>query len=129
MPSTAMSLPATLSCEPGCFAIFFPEDAHAPIIGNGITEKPSSRWKCYKQKNHPQKRKNLITLINNRTNGKIKAGENGPYLKPYENQLYDRYKYALHKETELTQGTESLSDFATGYLYWTAQAAQEMGVP
>ena len=29
--------------RPGCFAIFFPEDAHAPIIGNGITEKPSSR--------------------------------------------------------------------------------------
>jgi YhcH/YjgK/YiaL family protein len=25
--------------RPGCFAIFFPEDAHAPIIGNGITRK------------------------------------------------------------------------------------------
>jgi 1,4-alpha-glucan branching enzyme len=49
---------------------------------------------------------------------KLKLVKMDPYLKPYENQLYDRYKYALHKETELTQGTESLSDFATGYLYF-----------
>ena len=49
---------------------------------------------------------------------KLKLIKKDPYLKPYENQLYERYKYAQRKEQELTRGTQKLADFATGYLYF-----------
>lgn len=39
------------------------------------------------------------------------------YLKPHEKAIMGRYEYAIKKEKELTQG-KSLSDFASGYLYF-----------
>ena len=41
-----------------------------------------------------------------------------PWLSPYKNAIDGRYEYALEKEKELTSQSGSLSDFATGYLYY-----------
>ncbi len=49
---------------------------------------------------------------------KLKLIKKDPYLKPYEDYLYERYMYAQRKEQELTRGSQSLADFATGYLYF-----------
>lgn len=48
---------------------------------------------------------------------KLMLVKRDPYLKPFENQMVERYKYAIRKEQDLTQGA-SLSEFATGYLYF-----------
>lgn len=37
---------AWLHLEPGQFAIFFPEDAHAPVIGEGKIRKMIAKVKC-----------------------------------------------------------------------------------
>lgn len=52
---------------------------------------------------------------------KLKIIENDPWLEPYSAALEGRHQYALAKETELTGGKQSLSDFATGYLYFGLQ--------
>ena len=45
--------------------------------------------------------------------------KNDPWLEPYEKAIQGRYNYFRHKEKELTQdGKFSLSDFASGYLYF-----------
>ncbi len=45
--------------------------------------------------------------------------KNDPWLKPYEKVIKNRHDQFLRKEKELTQnGKVSLSDFATGYLYF-----------
>lgn len=44
--------------------------------------------------------------------------KNDPYLQPFEQAIKGRYDYALRKEQELTQGKQSLADFASGYLYF-----------
>jgi 1,4-alpha-glucan branching enzyme len=45
--------------------------------------------------------------------------KNDPWLEPYKRAIEGRYDYFLHKENELTQnGKISLSDFASGYLYF-----------
>ncbi|MCR5569949.1 MAG: alpha amylase C-terminal domain-containing protein [Paludibacteraceae bacterium] len=49
---------------------------------------------------------------------KLKLIKKDPYLKPFEDQLYERYMYAQRKEQELTRGSQTLADFATGYLYF-----------
>lgn len=49
---------------------------------------------------------------------KLKLIKKDPYLKPYEDALYERFKYAQRKEDELTGGRQTLADFATGYLYF-----------
>lgn len=41
-----------------------------------------------------------------------------PYLAPYAGAIYGRYEYFLNIEKKLTSGGNSLSDFATGYLYF-----------
>ena len=41
-----------------------------------------------------------------------------PLLKPYLSMLRKRQEAAAYKESELTRGEESLSDFASGYLYF-----------
>lgn len=43
---------------------------------------------------------------------------NDPCLKPYEQALVGRYKFAQNKERELTKESGTLSDFATGYLFF-----------
>lgn len=48
----------------------------------------------------------------------LKLIEEDPYLKPYELAIQGRHDYALLREKDLTGGTRSLSDFATGYLYF-----------
>lgn len=41
------------------------------------------------------------------------------WLEPFEEAINGRYRYALGKKSELTNGgKQSLSDFATGYLYF-----------
>jgi 1,4-alpha-glucan branching enzyme len=45
--------------------------------------------------------------------------KNDSWLEPYRQAIEGRYNYFLHKEKELTQGGKiSLSDFASGYLYF-----------
>ncbi len=45
--------------------------------------------------------------------------KNDPWLEPYSSAIEGRYDYFLQKEKELTQnGKISLSDFASGYLYF-----------
>jgi 1,4-alpha-glucan branching enzyme len=48
-----------------------------------------------------------------------------PYLKDFESAILGRYKYAQSKEKELTDGAESLSDFASGYLYFGLHCTSE----
>ncbi|MDR2138606.1 MAG: alpha amylase C-terminal domain-containing protein [Tannerella sp.] len=44
---------------------------------------------------------------------------NDPWLAPYEEAIVGRYHYACRKEQDLTNGgTRTLSDFASGYLYF-----------
>ncbi len=43
---------------------------------------------------------------------------NDPGLDPFSHQIAKRNKNALKKEKELLQNTKSLSDFATGYMYF-----------
>ncbi|MDR0872763.1 MAG: alpha amylase C-terminal domain-containing protein [Prevotellaceae bacterium] len=49
---------------------------------------------------------------------KLALIERDPYLKPYADAIAGRYNYAVQKEKELTAEAESLSDFASGYLYF-----------
>ena len=45
--------------------------------------------------------------------------KNDPWLEPYADAINGRHQHAIDKETELTnKGQKSLSDFATGYLYF-----------
>ncbi|MDR1645541.1 MAG: alpha amylase C-terminal domain-containing protein [Tannerellaceae bacterium] len=45
--------------------------------------------------------------------------KNDPWLLPYEAAINGRYQYAIQKEKELTDnGRQTLSDFASGYLYF-----------
>jgi 1,4-alpha-glucan branching enzyme len=49
----------------------------------------------------------------------LKLIKNDSWLMPYSQAIEGRYNYFLHKEKELTQnGKISLSDFASGYLYF-----------
>ena len=41
-----------------------------------------------------------------------------PYLEPYASALQGRYDYFLEVEKRITGGTQTLPDFATGYLYF-----------
>ncbi|MBR0296670.1 MAG: alpha amylase C-terminal domain-containing protein [Paludibacteraceae bacterium] len=47
----------------------------------------------------------------------LKLVKSDPYLQPYESALQGRYDYAINKEQEITGG-KTLSDWATGYLYF-----------
>lgn len=49
---------------------------------------------------------------------KLKIIENDPWLEPYSSALEGRHQHAIDKEAELTGGKQSLSDFATGYLFF-----------
>ncbi|MDR0939710.1 MAG: alpha amylase C-terminal domain-containing protein [Mediterranea sp.] len=44
--------------------------------------------------------------------------KNDPWLEPYANAIRGRHLYALEKEEELTGGKQTLSDFASGHLYF-----------
>ncbi len=48
-----------------------------------------------------------------------------PYLKPFEAAITGRYEYAIEKEKALTEPAGSLSDFASGYLYFGLHATSE----
>lgn len=47
----------------------------------------------------------------------LKLVASDPYLQPYEAAITGRYEYALRRENEITGG-QSLSDWASGYLYF-----------
>jgi len=49
--------------------------------------------------------------------GLLKIVRNDPWLEPYKEAIYGRYRYAIDREAELTQG-KTLSDFADGFLYF-----------
>ncbi|MDR3194685.1 MAG: alpha amylase C-terminal domain-containing protein [Tannerella sp.] len=50
---------------------------------------------------------------------KLNLIQNDPWLSPFEDAIAGRYRYALWKERDLTDGgTQTLSDFASGYLYF-----------
>lgn len=52
--------------------------------------------------------------------------KNDPWLEPHREAIEGRYNYFLHKENELTQnGKISLSDFASGYLYFGLHSTPE----
>ncbi|MDR0370884.1 MAG: alpha amylase C-terminal domain-containing protein [Prevotellaceae bacterium] len=44
--------------------------------------------------------------------------QSDPYLLPYAEAIHGRYEYFLFMENKLTGGSQSLSDFAAGYLYF-----------
>ena len=45
--------------------------------------------------------------------------KNDPWLAPFQDAIKGRYNYALNKEKDLTNnGQQTLSDFASGYLYF-----------
>ena len=45
--------------------------------------------------------------------------KNDPWLAPYENAIQGRYQYVIDRENNLTNnGKQSLSEFASGYLYF-----------
>ncbi|GHT62356.1 1,4-alpha-glucan branching enzyme [Bacteroidia bacterium] len=53
----------------------------------------------------------------------LKFIKNDPWLKPYSEAIEGRYNYFLQKEKELTRNGEiSLSDFASGHLYFGLHA-------
>ena len=50
---------------------------------------------------------------------KLKLIENDPWLEPYSAAIEGRHQNVLSKELELTNGGKTtLSDFASGYLYF-----------
>ena len=49
---------------------------------------------------------------------KLPIVESDPYLEPYAAAIYGRYEYCVNVEKKLTGGNQTLSDFATGYLYF-----------
>ncbi|WP_287827590.1 alpha amylase C-terminal domain-containing protein [Bacteroides sp.] len=52
--------------------------------------------------------------------------QNDPWLKPYESAIVGRHEAVLSKEKDLTNdGAFSLSDFATGYLYFGLHQTKE----
>lgn len=53
---------------------------------------------------------------------RLKMVKNDPWLEPYEQIINDRHDYAVRRMNELTNGgTQTLSDFASGYLYFGLQ--------
>ena len=48
----------------------------------------------------------------------LKIVKNDSWLEPYASAIEGRYQYFLQKEKDLTKDCGSLSDFATGYLYF-----------
>lgn len=45
--------------------------------------------------------------------------KNDPWLEPYKDAIVGRFEHAMDKKAELTNGGKStLSDFASGYLYF-----------
>ncbi|MDL2323348.1 alpha amylase C-terminal domain-containing protein [Bacteroidales bacterium OttesenSCG-928-A17] len=56
----------------------------------------------------------------------LKLIKNDPWLEPYEKAIEGRYNYFLKREKELTQNNKiSLSDFASGYLYFGLHKTKE----
>ena len=50
---------------------------------------------------------------------KLELIENDSWLMPYADAINGRHQHALDKEAQLTNhGSKSLSDFASGYLYF-----------
>jgi 1,4-alpha-glucan branching enzyme len=56
---------------------------------------------------------------------KLNLVQNDPFLEPYETIINQRTDNAKRKEIELTRGTQSLADFASGYLYFGLQRTAE----
>lgn len=50
--------------------------------------------------------------------GVLKLIKNDAWLEPYQDAIEGRYKYYMRREAEITKDAGSLSDFATGYLYF-----------
>jgi len=48
----------------------------------------------------------------------LKLIVNDPWLEPYKAAIEGRYQYALEKEKELTEGNQTLSEMASGHLYF-----------
>ena len=48
----------------------------------------------------------------------LKLIQNDSWLEPYRQAIEGRYNYAIQREKELTQGKQTLSDFASGYLFF-----------
>ena len=48
----------------------------------------------------------------------LKIIKNDPYLEPFSDAIHGRYQAAIDKKNELIKGPGSLSDFASGYLYF-----------
>lgn len=44
--------------------------------------------------------------------------KNDPYLEPFSEAIYGRYEYSIQVEKKLTGEKQSLSDFATGYMFF-----------
>lgn len=51
-------------------------------------------------------------------NTRLEIIKNDPWLEPFESAIAGRHQYALDKIKELTSDNQTLSDFASGYLYF-----------
>ena len=60
------------------------------------------------------------------TSARLKMIKNDPWLEPYEQIISDRHEYAVRRMNELTNnGAQTLSDFASGYLYFGLQKTEK----
>lgn len=55
----------------------------------------------------------------------LKIIEKDSWLKPFSDAINGRHKRTIDKERELTQGNKSLSDFATGYMFFGLHRTKE----
>ena len=59
---------------------------------------------------------------------RLKLVKNDPWLEPFEDAINGRHQYAIAKENELTEsGKKSLSDVATGHLYFGLHRSEKGG--
>lgn len=55
--------------------------------------------------------------------------KNDPWLEPFADAIAGRHQFVLDKEAELTnKGKQTLSDFASGYLYFDCTVLPKAGL-
>lgn len=81
------------------------------------TKKTSATAKKTSAKKTPEKK--TSTVKTTKKSDRLKIVANDGWLEPYEDAIKGRHDHALYKLSQLTNdGKQSLSDFASGYLYF-----------
>ena len=83
------------------------------------TRKPCARKACATKKADTKKTTSKKAAAKEQEIKHIGLVESDPWLEPYENTIRGRHEHAVWKIDQLTNGGKStLSDFATGHLYF-----------